>query len=319
MQTHRLAGTELTVSKLCLGAMALGAVQDEKTSFAILDRFVEAGGTFIDTANNYMFWLDGCTGDESELLLGRWLAERGNRDGLVLASKVGFRPKTLGGGLDDVENLSATRIAAAVDESLTRLGTDYLDLYWTHRDDRDTDLAETAAAMAATVSAGKARAIGASNHTAWRVAESRALAPAAARYVAMQNRYSYLQPRPGVTLPESGHVHATSDTLDFVAATRDMALLTYTALLYGSYSRTDKPFNQAYRHPGTDARLRVLDEVAAETGATRNQVVLAWLCGHPGPVIPLVGVSSVAQLDEVVDGVRLRLSDEQWQRLGDAC
>ncbi|MGH8877797.1 MAG: aldo/keto reductase, partial [Stackebrandtia sp.] len=275
METYRLAGTGLTVSKLCLGAMALGALQDKQTSFAILDRFVEAGGNFIDTANNYMFWLDGFTGDESELMLGRWLAERGNRADVVVASKVGYRPNTIGADLDAAENLSAERIAAAIDESLTRLGTDYLDLYWTHRDDRSTDLAETAAAMAATVTAGKARAIGASNHAAWRVAASRAQAPEAERYIAMQNRYSYLQPRPGTKLPEGGHVHATSDNLDYAASTADMALLTYTALLYGSYSRADKPLPPAYDHPGTDARLRVLDEVAAETGAGRNQVVLA--------------------------------------------
>ncbi|ADD42953.1 aldo/keto reductase [Stackebrandtia nassauensis] len=318
METYRLAGTDLTVSKLCLGAMALGAVQDERTSFAILDRFVEAGGTFIDTANNYMFWLDGHTGDESELMLGRWLAARGNREDVVVASKVGWRPTTVGGGLDDAEHLTAQRIGAAIDESLARLGTDYLDLYWTHRDDRDVGLAETVAGMAATVTAGKARAIGASNHTAWRVSEARALAPDTVRYVAMQNRYSYLQPRPGVKLAESGHVHATSDTLDFVAATEDMALLTYTALLYGSYTRDDKPLSPQYVHPGTEARLQVLDEVATETGATRNQVVLAWLCGHPGPVIPLVGVSSVSQLDEVIDGVNLKLSAEQWRRLSDA-
>ncbi|RRR98728.1 aldo/keto reductase [Glycomyces terrestris] len=298
--------------------MALGGVQDEATSFAILDRFLELGGNFIDTANCYMFWIEGGTGDESELLLGRWFAARGNRDEVVLATKAGRRPSFPGGGLEHSEPLSRERIGAALDESLARLGTDRVDLFWAHRDDRETPLESTVAGFDDAVRAGKARMVGASNHTAWRVerARSAAAAAGAAAYTAMQNRYSYLKPRPEAVLPEGGHVHASPEDLDYVAQTPGTALLAYSSLLSGAYVK--KPLGEHYAHPGTDARLRVLDEVCAETGATRNQVVLAWLAGHDAPVIPLVGVSSVAQLEEAAAGVALKLDPEQWRRMSAA-
>jgi aryl-alcohol dehydrogenase-like predicted oxidoreductase len=320
MERIALGPDGIEVSRLCLGAMTLGGVQDEATSFAILDRFVELGGTFIDTANCYMFWIPGGTGDESELLLGRWLAARGNRDDLVIATKVGRRPSFPGGGMDHSEPLTPERIAAGLDESLARLGTDRVDLFWSHRDDRATPLEDTVAGFDAVVRAGKARIVGASNHTAWRVERARAISERTgqAAYTAMQNRYSYLKPRPETVLPEGGHVHAHPHDLDFVEHTPGVAMLTYSALLSGAYTNPAKPLGEHYRHPGTDARLQALDAVAAETGATRNQVVLAWLAGHAAPLIPLVGVSSVAQLDEVAAGFDLKLDAEQWQRLTDA-
>lgn len=317
MERIALGPDRIGVSRLCLGAMALGGVQDEALSFAILDRFVELGGNFIDTANCYMFWIDGGTGDESELLLGRWLAARGGREDLVIATKVGRRPSFPGGGLEHSEPLSVERIGAGLEESLERLGTDYVDLFWSHRDDPDTPLEETVAGFDAVVRAGKARMVGASNHTAWRVERARSIARStgAAAYTAMQNRYSYLQPRPGTVLPEGGHVHAAPSDVDYVGRTSGMAILTYSSLLSGAYTNPAKPLGDHYAHPGTEARFKVLDAVAAETGASRNQVVLAWLAGHDAPVVPLVGVSSVAQLDEVAAGLDLRLDDEQWRRL----
>lgn len=318
MERIALGPDRIGVSRLCLGAMALGGVQDEARSFAILDRFVELGGNFIDTANCYMFWIEGGTGDESELLLGRWLASRGLRSELVIATKVGRRPSFPGGGLEASEPLTPERIGAALDESLERLGTDYVDLFWSHRDDRETPLEATVAGFDAVVAAGKARMVGASNHTAWRVERARQIAGAngQAAYTAMQNRYSYLKPRPDAVLPEGGHVHAAPTDLDFAAETPGMAMLAYSSLLSGAYVK--KPLGEHYAHPGTDARLAVLDAVAAETGATRNQVVLAWLAGHEAPVVPLVGVSSVAQLDEVAAGFDVKLDPEQWARLSAA-
>lgn len=317
MERTALGPDRIGVSRLCLGAMALGGVQDEATSFAILDRFVELGGNFIDTANCYMFWIDGGTGDESELLLGRWLASRGLRDELVIATKVGRRPSSPGGGLEHSEPLTPERIAAGLDESLGRLGTDRVEVFWSHRDDPDTALEATVAGFDRVVREGKARMVGASNHTAWRVERARGIAAAsgAAAYGAMQNRYSYLKPRPETVLPEGGHVHAAPSDLEFIAATEGAALLAYSSLLSGAYTNPAKPLGGHYEHPGTAARLRVLDEVAAETGATRNQVVLAWLAGHRAPVIPLVGVSSVAQLEEAAAGVALKLDAGQWERM----
>ncbi len=320
MERIELGPDKIEVSRLCLGAMALGSVQDEATSFAILDRFVELGGNFIDTANCYMFWVPGGTGDESELLLGRWLAARGGREGLVIATKAGRRPTVPGGGLEASEPLSRERIGRALEESLERLGTDHVDLFWSHRDDRETPQASTVAGFDEAVRTGKARMVGASNHTAWRVERARNLAEreGAAAYTAMQNRYSYLQPRPGAALPEGGHVHAAATDLDYVADTPGMALLAYSSLLSGAYVNPAKPLGGHYAHPGTEARLKVLDEVAAECGASRNQVVLAWLVGHRAPLIPLVGVSSVAQLEEACAGVALELDPEQWRRLSEA-
>jgi aryl-alcohol dehydrogenase-like predicted oxidoreductase len=320
MERIQLGHDGITVSRLCLGAMALGTDKDPADAFAILDRFVELGGNFIDTANCYTYWVPGCTGDESERLLGSWLAERGNRDQIVLGTKVGRRPTVAGDlGHDHSEPLTRGRIGAAIDESLERLGCDHVDVYWSHRDDRDTDQAETVSALGEQVAAGKARMVAASNHTAWRVERARRLADDAgtARYQAMQNRYSYLRPRPGAALEAGGHVHADAADLDYVANTDGMAMLTYSALLSGRYARADRPLEDAYRHPGTDARLAVLADVAAELGATRNQVVLAWLARHDR-VVPLVGVSSVDQLDEVAAGIALKLDDDQCARLDTA-
>ncbi|MFG3342112.1 aldo/keto reductase [Glycomyces sp. NPDC048151] len=317
MERIALGPDRIGVSRMCLGAMALGGVQDEATSFAVLDRFVELGGNFIDTANCYMFWIPGGTGDESELLLGRWLAARGNRADLVIATKVGRRPAFPGGGLEHSEPLTPERIGAGMEESLERLGTDYVDLFWSHRDDRATPLEDTVAGFDAVVRAGKARMVGASNHTAWRVERARQIAArtGAAAYTAMQNRYSYLKPRPGAVLPEGGHVHAAETDLDFAAGTDGMAVLAYSSLLSGAYQNAAKPLGEHYAHPGTDARLAALDEVAAATGATRNQVVLAWLAAHDAPVVPLVGVSSVAQLEEAVAGFDVKLDPGQLERL----
>jgi aryl-alcohol dehydrogenase-like predicted oxidoreductase len=307
------------VGAIALGAMKLGGTVDDETSFAILDRFVEAGGTLIDTSNNYMFWEPGCSPDDSESLIGRWRAARGlgDADGLVIGTKFGARPTVPGGGPEHWEGLSAAVVRTAVAGSLERLGRSRIDLYYTHVEDRTVELEETLGALAELVSGGVVGLIGASNHRAWRLERARALSASHGwpRYTVLQHRYSYLQPRYDVPLPELGHVHATPDHLDFVrdetAAGRPTALVAYMSLLYGAYTRTDRPLSAAYDHPGTPARLTALDKVAAETGASRNQVVLSWLLDHDPEVIPLVGVSTVAQVDEAVAATDLTLTPEQ--------
>ncbi|WP_025273513.1 aldo/keto reductase [Haloglycomyces albus] len=322
MQRLYVGNSDIEVSRMCLGAMNLGTVQDRDTSFAILDRYVELGGTFIDTANCYCFWVEGNHGNVSERLLGEWMASRQNRDQVVLGTKVGYRPATEDDTtINNPEHLTARRIEASLNESLERLGTDYVDVYWSHRDDRDTDLAETVGGFDRAVSAGKARAIGAGNNRAWRVERARSVAEQDGRhhtYGLMQNRYSYVQPRPQSRLKSVAHVHATETDVDYVRNTPGMAMLTYSSLLSGAYTNPNKSLEGVYDHPGTDARLAVLDSVAHERGVTRNQVVLAWLCAHDAPLIPLVGVSSVEQLDEVVAGVNLRLEPEEFERLSNA-
>ncbi|TDB79418.1 aldo/keto reductase [Micromonospora sp. KC721] len=315
-QRELSGGSGIQVSQLCLGAMPFGTTVDEQTSFAILDRFVEAGGTTIDTANCYSFWVPGGRGGESETVLGRWLAARGGRDGLVLASKVGSGLGVNGAA----EGLAPAVIREQLTGSLRRLGVDHLDIYYAHREDRNTPDAETLATFHEAVTEGKVRTLGASNHTAWRLAETRALAEAGGLtpYTVVQQRYSYLLPRPATALPEGGHVHASDELLDLVRS-RDLTMFAYSTLLWGTYTRADKPLPEHYQHRGTERRLRVLGEVAAELGATPNQVVLSWLTGGDPAIVPIVGVSSVAQLDECLAAADLELPTELRKRLDEAC
>ncbi|MCE7079787.1 aldo/keto reductase [Streptomyces sp. ST2-7A] len=307
--------TGTRVSALCLGAMPFGTTVDEETSFAILDRFVEAGGTTIDTANCYSFWVPGGEGGESERVLGHWLKDRGGRDRLTIASKVGSGPGPDGGA----EGLAPTVIRTQLEGSLSRLGTDHLDLYYAHREDRVTPDEETLSAFHEAVADGRTRTLGASNHAAWRLAETRSLAERHGwtPYAAVQQRYSYLRPRPNTTLPEGGHVHAGDELLDYVHSHR-LTMFAYTTLLWGAYSRPGQPLPEHYDHPGTERRLRALTKVSEELGVTPIQVVLAWLIGGEPPVVPIIGVSSVAQLDECLSAADLELPRELRRTLDEA-
>ncbi|MGW2215601.1 aldo/keto reductase [Nonomuraea sp. NPDC001684] len=234
---------------IALGTIPFGTGVGLRETFAILDRFQDAGGTMLDTADNYPFWNEGCTGDESEEAIGAWLAARGNRDRIFIGTKGGARPSVPGDRtLDSAEGLSAAAVARAAEGSLCRLRTDYVDLYWSHIEDRSVPLHET---------------LGALN-----------------------------------TLAEQGKVRA---------------LWAYNTLMAGAYTRADRPMPEIYDHPGTARRLAVLREVAGELGATPNQVVLAWLMadGH----VPVVGVSTTAQLDEVVGAADVKLDAELRARL----
>ncbi|MFD1150029.1 aldo/keto reductase [Saccharothrix hoggarensis] len=310
MRRQRIGSLE--VSALSLGTLPFGKWVDDKTSFAIMDRFAEAGGTFLDTANNYVFW-DGGTGDESEEAVGRWLAARGNRDEVVVATKMGARPLTPGTGLENAEGLSGDTVRRAAEGSLKRLGIDHIDLYYSHIEDRTVTLEDTLGGFASLVEAGSVREVGASNHATWRLERARAVSRANGwpLYTAVQQRYSYLRPRPGVRLPEAGHVHMTEELFDYAAAEGDVALVAYSTLLSGRYR--DKPLGEEYDHPGTTRRLAVLRDVAAELGATVNQVVLAWLLRQD--IIPLVGASTLAQLEETLGALEVELDDDQVRRM----
>ncbi|GIG69042.1 aldo/keto reductase [Phytomonospora endophytica] len=321
---YRTIGTDPStrreVSSLSLGAMLFGTDTDEKTSFAVLDRFVEAGGTFIDTSNNYAFWYDDGLGGQSEELLGRWLRSRDAYDRVVIATKLGARPRTPGTSfLDNPEGLSAKTIRAAVEGSLERLGVERLDLLYAHIEDRVTPAEETVGAFGELVAEGTVGLLGVSNHTTWRIERARAIAAATgvAGYEVLQYSHSYLRPRtdiPRGMFPDGG-VHPGTELLSYLRAEPGLSLVAYSPLLKGAYTRADKPLSDDYDHPGTPARLAALREVAAETGATLNQVVLAWQTGHEIPIIPLAGASSVAQLDEILGSVELELTAEQRAKL----
>ncbi|GHH92091.1 aldo/keto reductase [Streptomyces capillispiralis] len=300
---------------IVLGTLGFGTSVDQETSFRILDRFTELGGTALDTANNYAFWADGANGDESELVLGAWLADRGARDSVSIGTKVGARPSVPGGGLESAEGLSEKVIRAALEDSLRRLRTDRVEVYWSHIEDRSVPLDETVHALADLVDSGKAGELGVSNHAVWRVERARALAGDRPRYTHLQYRYSYLQPRLDLPLPSSAHVHVTSELLDYARSEPDLRLWAYSPLLSGGYTRADVEIPAAYDHPGTEPRLTALREVADEVGATVNQVVLAWLLDHDPRILPIVGVSRVAQVEEAMGALDVVLDPGQRERL----
>jgi aryl-alcohol dehydrogenase-like predicted oxidoreductase len=315
--------TARRVSVLSLGAMRFGTTTDEATSFAILDRYVAAGGNFIDTSNNYLFLVHGTQGGESEALLGRWRASRGIGAEIIIATKVGarpLRPATSFGA--PLEGLSRAAIRAASEGSRDRLGVEQLDLYYAHvPDQRGVPLEEQVAAFGELVADGTVGLLGLSNHWAWQAERARGLAIAAGHATAevLQYHHTYLRMRTDIPDPRfspEGEIGvADGSILSFLRAQPGLTLVAYSPLLDGAYTRPAKEFDRGYDHPGTRTRLEALDQVVQETGASRNQVVLAWLIGGELPVVPLIGASSVAQLDESLAAADLELSAEQRQLL----
>ncbi|WP_442738543.1 aldo/keto reductase [Streptomyces pseudogriseolus] len=308
------------VSVLALGAMLFGSVTDEKTSFALLDRYVEAGGNFVDTSDNYAFWTDGGQGGQSEELLGRWRRSRGAGDEIVVATKLGARPLAPGTSYtDNPEGLSAKVIRESAERSRERLGMERLDLLYAHIDDHTVPQRETVEGFGALVAEGTVGLLGVSNQAVWRVERARALAAAAGLpgYEVLQYQHSYLRPRtdvPDDLFPDGSLGHAGAELAGYLRAEPALTLVAYSLLLKGAYARPER-LPGDYDHPGTPARLAVLREVARETGAAPGQVVLAWQIGHDLPILPLAGVSSLAQLEENLAAVDLELSAEQRARL----
>jgi aryl-alcohol dehydrogenase-like predicted oxidoreductase len=304
--------------KLALGAMFFGVRQDERSSFELLDRFVDGGGTMIDTSNNYAFWEDPSgRGGQAETVLGAWFAARpGMSDRVYLSTKVGAEPLVPGGYPVSREGLSAATIKSAIQGSLSRLRTDRVDMYWAHVEDRSVPIDDTVGAFGELVASGLVGRLGASNHATWRVEQARAAARSlgVAGYTALQLRYSYVVPRPGVRVHGQRFGSVSDETLDY-AASEHLDIWAYTTLLEGAYVRADRPLPEGYDHPGTTRRLAVLGEVAAERGVTRNQVVLAWLIGGSPAITPIVRVSTAAQLDDALAGARLTLTPEQRARM----
>jgi aryl-alcohol dehydrogenase-like predicted oxidoreductase len=316
---QRQIGAAFSASELCLGTMYFGTTVDEATSFAILDRFAEAGGTFIDTANCYQFWTGHGTGEESESLLGRWLRHRGDRDRFVIATKVGSRPEPTGAPWpDSAEGLSAEVIRAQAQASLRRLGTDRIDVYYAHIDDQGTPQEEALEAFSDLVTAGAVRVPGCSNHTTDRLVSARQAAKAHGwpAYQCVQQRHTYLTPAPDADF--GVQVVADHELFEYGRGEADLTLLAYSPLLSGSYVRADRPVPPEYQHSRTADRLGALNEVADSLSATPNQIVLAWLLGSDPPALPVLGVSSTAQLDECLRAVNLHIDEPRRHRLDTA-
>ncbi|RPF21964.1 aryl-alcohol dehydrogenase-like predicted oxidoreductase [Myceligenerans xiligouense] len=303
---------------LALGAMRFGTGVDERTAFDLLDRFVDAGGTWIDTADCYAFWdSDTGHGGQSEEVLGRWLTARpGMRDRVRISTKFGAEPVVAGRWPASRTGLGSAEVRAQLESSLRRLGTDHVDLAWAHMEDRTVPIEDVADTLSALHDDGLTARLGMSNHAAWRVAaaRARALGQGHEAVSSLQYSYSYLHPRPG--MPGAGHRFGflTDEHLD-LAATEGLEIWAYTPLLGGAYDNPAKEVSEEFEHPGTTRRLAVLDEVSAGLGLTRGQVVLAWLAGHTPAVRPILGGSKPDQLEAAVAAVRTVLPDDARARL----
>jgi aryl-alcohol dehydrogenase-like predicted oxidoreductase len=312
----------LTVSDICLGIMNFGYRTDERTAAHILDRFVDAGGTFVDTANNYGQW-HGEAG-ESERVLGRWLASRPAGDNMVVATKVGARTLKPGDPSQEYwQGLGREHIRTDAETSRRNLGRDRLDLYYAHIDDRSTPQEETVDALAELAESGTVGLLGCSNTALWRIERARGIARAAGRpaYSCVQQRHSYLLPLPGPGQQSPwqpprrpGHYNLITEELIDYAEADNLTLLAYSPLLGGLYPRGERPSGE-YAHAANDERLAVLAEVARELNATTSQVVLAWLLASRPSIIPIIGASSVAQLNELLGALNVTLDKETMARL----
>ena len=311
MVTKRPIGNSgLSVAPLALGGNVFDWTADEATSFAVLDKFVDAGGTMIDTADVYSAWAPGHKGGESEALIGRWLKrDPAKRDKIVIATKVGF-----------MAGLKPETIAPTCEASLARLWVDTIDLYYQHKDDESVPLADSLGAFDALRRAGKISAIGLSNFTAPRVEEALAVSASQgfARPAALQNWYNLIE-RDKFEGP-----------LRDVAVREGLAVFPYYSLangfLTGKYRSKDDlgksprglrniEYLENARGPKV---LAALDEVAAETGAALATVALAWLKAQPAVTAPIASATSVAQAEQLIAALRLELSPAQIARLTEA-
>jgi aryl-alcohol dehydrogenase-like predicted oxidoreductase len=308
-----LGATDLETPPLVLGGNVFGWTADKATSFRVLDAYVERGGRMIDTADVYSAWVDGHQGGESERVIGEWLKASGKRDQVLIATKVGMLPGEGG------EKLAPARIAAAIDASLQRLGTDHVDVYFAHQDDETVPQADYLGAFARLVEAGKIRVIGASNFHAARLKSAIEIAT-----------------REG--LP---HIHVLQPEYNLVSRTRyegelqnqcvehNIAVTPYYGLasgfLTGKYRSRDD-LSKSVRGGGMAellegkgaAVLAAMDSVAAETGASLAQIALAWLAAQPGVTAPIASATSVEQVEELTGSWDLALSKDQLERLTNA-
>ena len=302
MEKRRLGKSDLHVAPFCLGGNVFGWTADEEMSFRLLDAFVDAGCNFIDTADVYSKWAPGHHGGESETIIGDWLKRRGRRDDVIIATKVG---SDMGGGK---KGLSKAHIARAAEESLRRLGTDYIDLYQSHRDDEETPIEETLEAYGALIKQGKVRAIGASNFTPERLTAS---LEASAKHGLP--RYETLQPEYNLM------VRDFERDLAPLCARHGLGVIPYFGLasgfLTGKY-RSKADLKQSPRGEDVVAYLTArgfkvlaaLDAVAAKRDATPAQVALAWLMTKV--TAPLASATSLKQLGDLVASARLKLTSD---------
>ena len=313
MQLRALGRSGLSVSPLCLGGNVFGWTADEATSHALLDRYAAAGGNFIDTANVYSSWVAGHVGGESEGVIGRWLRKSGQRDRMIVATKVGMDMPGLGKGL------TRAQIERGAADSLRRLQIDRIDLYYAHEDDPKTPLDESLAAFDRLVRDGKVRAIGASNYTTERLdaAIAASAASGGARYECLQPLYN-LMDRAGF-----------EDSLAATCQRQQVGVATYFSLasgfLTGKYRRAEdaagRPRAGGVKRHFTERGWRVLDALQATAerlGSRPATVALAWLMAQPAVTSAIASATSTAQLDDLLKAMELRLDAVALKQLADA-
>lgn len=308
MEHRPLGRSGLSIAPLMLGGNVFGWTADETTSHAILDAFVDGGFNAIDTADVYSAWVPGNTGGDSERVIGSWLKARGRRDDVVLATKVGMWPARPG--------LRAANVITACEESLTRLRTDYIDLYQAHRDDADTPQDETLEACDRLVRAGKVRAVGASNFEADRLATAAAISRARGfpRFDTLQPAYNLMD-------------RTVEGALQQLCLAENVSIISYYGLasgfLTGKY-RSMEDLGKSPRGGGMKKHLEgekgprvlaALDSVAAALGATPAQVALAWVMARPAVAAPIASATSLAQLEELMGAAHLSLDPAHIARL----
>jgi len=311
MLKRALGRSGISIAPLVFGGNVFGWTADRPTSFALLDRFAEQGFNAIDTADVYSAWAPDNSGGESETILGEWLKRRGRRDDLVIMTKVGSWQKHKG--------LKASTITAAVEDSLSRLQTDYIDVYFAHIDDTSVPLAETVGAFSRLIQAGKIRAAGASNYKAQRLSE--ALGTAAANGLA---RYEVLQPN-----------YNLYDRSDFerglarAALDNELGVVPYYGLaagfLTGKYrsqedleGKSRAGMVKGYLNERGHRILKALDEISKDLSATQAQVALAWLIARSEVTAPIASATSLHQLDDTLGAARLDLPSEAIAKLDEA-
>ncbi|MFM8927600.1 MAG: aldo/keto reductase [Rhodoluna sp.] len=294
----KLRKTNLEVSNVCFGGNVFGWTAGQVESFKLLDRFTELGGNFIDTADVYSAWKDGNSGGESETIIGNYLKLKGNRSDLVIATKVAM--------LERRKGLSKANIIAACNDSLERLQTDHIDIYYAHSDDLETDLAETLDGFNALVESGKVRYIAASNYTYERLDEALKISKENgwAKYVALQNRYSLVAREPY----ESDGAKSVEDF--------GISGLPYSTLgsgfLSGKYreglkvdSQRSEGVTNNYLNQENLELLKRLEDVAREYKVSNTSVALSWLRRQPGVTVPLASARTIEQLDALMEEVEL--------------
>ncbi len=313
MQKRRLGRTDLTIAPMVFGANVFGWTADKKTSFALLDRFAEAGLNAIDTADVYSHWAPGNKGGESETILGEWMKARGNRQAMTVITKVGL---PMG---PDKKGLSARYIEEAVEASLKRLQTETIDLYLSHVPDEATPHEETLGAYQRLIAKGKIRWCGASNFDATKLAA--ALDASRAKGLP---RYEVLQPEYNL------YDRAAFDgPLRDLCIAEDIGVITYFSLAKGFLSgkyRSEADLGQSPRGGGVKAYLNprgfrilaALDEVAARHGVKPADAALAWLVARPGVTAPIASATSLAQLESLIRAATLTLSGEDVAALDKA-